>query len=293
MTSVRQAAKSEIAEQSGSNYADREAAFLTKHNKLPLLATELAAVGVSVRPTEAFDTDKLGTFSGEVTRALTPIECARRKAKLACELTGLDLGLGSEGSFGGGPMPGFVNWDEEILVMYDKANDFEIVAYVQGPIKVADFTPSSLLQLKSQLKKHEEGQGWMVNASGILAKGLCQFDDILGVLDTHGLASDEKLMQRQVRLEPDFRAMHCPERQNYIRQAAQQLKQRIAAECPLCGTSNFWRVDVVSGATCSACGVPSEHPKAYIKRCTGCEHEVQEASESQFIDPAKCQQCNP
>ena len=131
-------------------------ALLTKHDKGGLIAAELAEVGLDVEVTSAFDTDNLGTFSGEVPRSLSPLECAKRKAQLACELTGLNIGLGSEGSFGGGPMPGFVNWDEEILVMYDKQADLEIVAYVQGPIKVGDFTPLSIEQLKNQIKKADK-----------------------------------------------------------------------------------------------------------------------------------------
>lgn len=281
-----------MVENSGDNET-RQGALLTKHEKLTLISEHLADVGISVQETSAFDTDNLGTFSGEVPRSLSPLECAKRKAKLACELTGLDIGLGSEGSFGGGPMPGFVNWDEEILVMYDKQTDFEIVAYVQGPIKVGDFTPLSIEQLRNQLKKFDANQGWMVSTDTLLAKGLQCFEQVLEVLDSHGLADDEILSRRKVRVSPDFRAMMCPERQDYIRQAAKQLKQRIAAQCPICGTSDFWRVEAVSGAICSACGVPSEHPKAFIKRCRECNHEVQEDSDTPYIDPGKCQICNP
>jgi len=56
------------------------------------------ALNWQVVSTDAFDTDQLGTFSGETSRTLSPSDCAARKAHLACELTGLSMGLGSEGS---------------------------------------------------------------------------------------------------------------------------------------------------------------------------------------------------
>ena len=75
-----------------------EAALLTKHHKLALIAPALATAGIQVRSTDAFDTDTLGSFSGETPRLQTPLECARTKARLAAELTGLPIGIGSEGS---------------------------------------------------------------------------------------------------------------------------------------------------------------------------------------------------
>ena len=45
-------------------------------------------------------------------------------------LTGEQFGLGSEGSFGGGPYPGLMNWDEEVICFYDKRTGIAI--YVSG-----------------------------------------------------------------------------------------------------------------------------------------------------------------
>jgi hypothetical protein len=68
-------------------------ALLTKHDKAGMVAPALAPLGLEVLATDGFDTDTLGTFSGEVERTLSPLECARRKARLACELTGLPVAV--------------------------------------------------------------------------------------------------------------------------------------------------------------------------------------------------------
>lgn len=274
-------------------FSGRKAALLTKHEKLPLVSPYLLEVGLSVSLTSAFNTDELGTFSGEIARKLLPVECARQKAKLAIELTGLDVGIGSEGSFGGGPMPGLMNWDDEILVLYDALNDFEIVSLAQGPVKASDFSMTSLSVLKKHLDSFDKDQAWILKTDSALVKGLKGYREISLQLEKHGLLSESQYKQQQVRLEPDLRAMNCPERQYYIRQAAQQLSQRIQSLCPSCNAPDFWRAEAVRGAPCLACGLPSDVPKAFIKRCTVCQLEEQEPSDTQFIEPGQCQLCNP
>lgn len=89
----------------------KNAALLTKHRKSQQLAPVLYDIGIELVEIDFFDTDELGTFSGEIERKLSPKDCALIKAKKAVELTGLNVGLGSEGSFGGGPLAGFMNWN--------------------------------------------------------------------------------------------------------------------------------------------------------------------------------------
>lgn len=287
------AQKIENAADTSIGFEGRRAAFLTKHEKVPLISQSLLRVGIDVMLTEEFDTDELGTFSGDVARKLTPLECARFKAQKACEVTGLDMGIGSEGSFGGGPMPGFVNWDEEFLVLYDKKHNLEVVAFVQGPIKVSDLKVSSLAKIEYLIKQFGQQQIWTLKTSSNLYKGIRSFAEVVQYLKTYGIAEDNHLKQQDVRLEPDYRAMHCPERQEYIRQAAEQLRARLMSLCPKCQTPDFWRTDIVKGAPCMGCHLPTEHPKAYVLSCKTCQYENQEPSDKEFIDPAQCQFCNP
>ena len=111
----------------------------TKHKKAPLVAPALEPLGFKVFTTDLFDTDTLGMFSHEVQRHGSANTAALTKAQRACELTDEQFGLGSEGSFGGGPYPGLMNWDEEVICFYDKHNNNAIYGYAGGP-----FSPSSL-----------------------------------------------------------------------------------------------------------------------------------------------------
>jgi hypothetical protein len=56
-------------------------------------------LGVICFVNENFDTDLLGTFTGEIERKLDPIATARQKCLLAMKLSNCDLGVASEGSF--------------------------------------------------------------------------------------------------------------------------------------------------------------------------------------------------
>ena len=75
-------------------FISRKLIIATKHKKesviAPILEKEL---GVRCFTDETFDTDTLGTFTGEIERELDPIATARRKCLLAMELNNCDLGV--------------------------------------------------------------------------------------------------------------------------------------------------------------------------------------------------------
>ena len=90
-----------------SVYSGRGVALLTQHGKERMIAPVLeSALGCRVERVTGYDTDQLGTFTRDVPRAGTQIEAARKKARIGMELSGLSLGLASEGSFGPDPMGG-------------------------------------------------------------------------------------------------------------------------------------------------------------------------------------------
>ncbi|MCR9184244.1 MAG: hypothetical protein NXH81_02475 [Halieaceae bacterium] len=268
-------------------------ALLTRHGKGALVEAPLAALGLDVRVTDAFDTDQLGTFSGEVARTLSPLDCARRKAQLACELTGLDLGLGSEGSFGGGPMAGFMNWDEELLLLWDRRSGREIVARAAGPVRVAAFIWESEPQLLTQLAPFPSAQGWIIRHPAGVSKGLCGAAAVLAELRTNVLPRSSADDTDPVRIEPDLRAMHCPERQAYIRQAAEQLAERLQTTCPHCAAPDFWPDRFEPGLPCADCDAPTALSLAAIRCCSACGHEEREPVAEKFAEPQYCSWCNP
>jgi hypothetical protein len=272
---------------------EQQAALLTKHQKLTLIAPALAQVGIIVELTEAYDTDQLGTFSAEIPRTQSPLDCAKTKAKLACEATGLAMGIGSEGSFGGGPAPGLLNWDDELLCLFDRRKGQFIIAYASGPVPLSDLETDQIDRIRQHLEQHDATQGWILRYGSGLTKGLIGFDAFYGALQQANLISHSAQLQEVVRVSPDLRAHLCPARQRYIQQAAAQLADRLQAFCPVCQAADFWRKERETGLPCSACSYPTQRVKYYIKRCDCCGHTEQEAATEALADPTYCPLCNP
>lgn len=277
----------------GQTFALANTAILTKHQKLPLVAPALSALGFHLQLTEDFDTDTLGTFAGEIPRQLSPLECVKTKAKLAAELTGLRFGIGSEGSFGGGPMPGLVNWDNELLCMYDSQVEQFIIARGAGPFSLASLITDDLAMMQTHLEKSSINQGWICTSSVGLVKGLIGFSSLLSYLQSSDLLKSPAFCREKITLSPDLRAHLCPERQQYIQQAALQLAERIQARCPVCAAADFWRKAAETGLNCAACDYPTPQIKHYIKQCECCGHKAYETATSEYADPMHCPRCNP
>jgi hypothetical protein len=90
-------------------YEGRPVAFLTQHGKQDLVRGPLeTALGCRLVHTDAHDTDQLGTFTRELTRAGSQLDAARKKATLGMALTGTSVGMASEGSFGPDPFGAFM-----------------------------------------------------------------------------------------------------------------------------------------------------------------------------------------
>lgn len=86
-------------------YVDRRVALLTQHGKEAVLGEVLGeALACKVERIEGFDTDTLGTFTRDIARVGNQLEAARRKARIGMQLSGLPIGLASEGSFGPDPV---------------------------------------------------------------------------------------------------------------------------------------------------------------------------------------------
>jgi len=72
----------------------------TKHGKHRQIAPAFSAVlGATVTAAAGVDTDRFGTFTGEVPRTLSPRDTAVAKARLAVAVSDIPYGLASEGSY--------------------------------------------------------------------------------------------------------------------------------------------------------------------------------------------------
>lgn len=91
---------------------------------LPLLKKDLR---IKYLTTSEFNTDKFGTFSGEIARDYPPLQTLRMKALAAMELYEETLVVASEGSFGAHPLSPFISANEEFVIQLDTLNELEIV----------------------------------------------------------------------------------------------------------------------------------------------------------------------
>lgn len=99
----------------------------TMHGKAAVIAPPLSALGIGVVVPEALDTDRFGTFSGEVARVGTMEQAARAKARAAVAMTGLPVGIASEGAYGPHPVVPFLALAQEMILWHEAATGREIV----------------------------------------------------------------------------------------------------------------------------------------------------------------------
>ncbi len=98
-------------------FQGRKLLVATKHKKEEVIAPILEKeFGVQCYTSNSFDTDLLGTFSGEVPRKEDALTTLRTKCFLSLDSTDCDLVVASEGSFGSHPVIFFAQANEEIYV---------------------------------------------------------------------------------------------------------------------------------------------------------------------------------
>jgi hypothetical protein len=279
--------------------------FLTRHGKQEQIREPLErALGCRIVHTDAYDTDLLGSFTGEVARAGTALEAARRKAQLAMDLLGLDVGLGSEGMFGADPVGGLLPWNHEILVWVDRVRRVEVVGSVQGPamhgrLEVRDAEALEPAAARLGFPVHAlvlRAAGDVVgdDATAQVHKGVATTADLRRAFEVCRVASPSRL----VRIETDLRAHLNPTRQRAIAAAAADLAQRLRCRCPACAAPGFGRERLEPGRICRGCGAPTRSPIAEILACVSCGHRARrsldaEPGTSPTADPAVCDRCNP
>ncbi len=277
-------------------FEGRRLIIATKHQKEQVIAPLLEdALGVTCFVDESFDTDLLGTFSGEVERELDPVSTARLKCLKAMELNNCDLGVASEGSFGVHPSIFFASADDEFLIFIDRKNDLEIIARelstetnfngkaIKSEKDLMDF--SELVKFPSHaliLKKSKE-------VTVDIVKAITSFEVLKNTF--HMLLQKHKT----VFVETDMRALYNPSRMLVIEATAKKLVTKIQSSCPECQTPGFGVTDLKKGLPCDLCGSPTKSTLSLIYACQKCEHLSEELypNNKKVEDPMYCDCCNP
>ena len=277
-------------------FRGRNAVIATRHKKeqviQPVLEQEL---GVTCFVPDSFDTDVLGTFSGEVERKDDPLTTARKKCHMAMEITNCDLAIASEGSFGPHPTIFFVPADDELLVFIDKKNNLEIIV---RELSTATNFNGSTINTEQELRAFADaaqfpGHGLIARKSKDdytkIEKGITDWERLSGIyhqfIQSHG----------SFYLETDMRAMYNPTRMNVIATAARKLTDKIKNCCPVCHTPGLGITEVKQGLPCAICSFPTRSTLSYIYTCQRCNYQTEEKFPKGKLteDPMYCDVCNP
>ena len=280
-------------------FAGRVLGVATIHGKERVIGPAL----VDVLPIAGFhaiagvDTDRFGSFSGEVQRILTPLEAAITKARHGAEVSGMDLVIASEGSFGPYPPAPFLSCDEEFLVLYD-ARDGQVFIHRKvflGPVfggeECATLVDVQALAERLRFPSHHlvvrRAEKWRIGDA--VTKGIDDMDHLRhtaqALIAAHGSCW----------VETDLRAMGNPTRMQAIADTAAELAAELARTCPVCGTCWFHITNIRKGLPCGLCGWPTASIRTQVRSCTHCaHHELEPRADGRTEeDPRYCDHCNP
>lgn len=279
-----------------SIYTGQKIALLTQHGKEQVLAPVLEpALGCEIERVSGFDTDQLGTFSRDIPRPGSQLDAARRKARIGMELSGLPLGLASEGSFGPDPFAGMFSWNIELLVFIDANLGIEIVGMAQGPGHSAHLQTADWLAIEAFAHQQDfPAQQLVLRPHGQddprIYKGIADWSQLKACFD-------EALPQSangQVFIETDLRAFANPSRMQNIELAGRDLLQRIQSSCPVCEAPGYWVAGRQPGLPCSACGLPTSNYLSEVWQCVRCAHKaILPRADRAVAEPQQCYYCNP
>jgi hypothetical protein len=279
-------------------FAGRTVVIATMHHKEkvigPLLEKEL---GLSIVVPNNFNTDAFGTFTREIQRDGSQLNAARKKAKAAMDLMGLDLAVSSEGSFGPHPSIPFVLSGLELVLLIDRKHNVEI----RGHHRTSKINVSSA-SVRSVEEALAVAKDWGFPEHGIIVRksehgnaGIHKDVDSFEKLESRVSEILRQPFTRTVFLETDMRAHKNPLRMEGIQKATEDLIKNIRSVCPRCNSPGFVVTEVQGGLPCERCGSPTDVPMLEIFSCAKCGHKESKkiTAHNTFADAEHCERCNP
>jgi hypothetical protein len=203
--------------------------------------------------------------------------------------------LASEGSFGAHPIMGFIAANEEVLLLCDYTNGFEIKTKVIST--KTNFSGQAFEKWEDVLsyaeRVHFPSHGLIVRPSnGAISevhKGICSWEQLEQSFYYFHRSWGSAFV------ETDMRAHYNPTRMAIIHEAASQLLKVLMNSCPICEGPGFEVKDVIRGLPCGLCNKPTKAAKAHVYYCQHCKHEetINSSNETIYEDPMFCDVCNP
>ncbi len=296
---VRMTGRPRVSSVGLDRFAGRNLGVATIHGKEQVIGPALMKVLplANVVRIEGIDTDRFGAFSGEVKRMLDPLNACKAKAVHGAEVSGLDLVVASEGSFGPYPPAPFMTCDEEVLVLYDARDErfftFRNVALetVFGGEECTTWEQVRAFADRMRFPEHglvlRPREQW--SRGDAMYKGI-QDEGFLrrmaeGIIGDHGSCW----------VETDLRAMMNPTRMHMIGETAKRFAAELEHVCPSCSACWFRVTDTRNGLPCSLCSWPTESVRGLVRGCWSCGYEAfhPRLDGKQEEDPRYCDHCNP
>lgn len=249
-------------------------ALATNHGKERAFGRPMrVAFGYQMIVPGQINTDIFGTFTGEIARSGNAVETAYAKARLGMQLTGLERGLASEGSFGAHPVLPFTTLATEIIVFADNFRDFQVSEQIiTTNSNFAHILTLSFENLENFLLKIGFPSHAVIvrpNITGdhqMMYKGLQSVDSVKKAVKLCCKVSEDLL----ARVETDMRAHMNPTRMRTLGRLAVKLARRMLSLCPRCNTPGFGLTEVERGLECRECGLPTLIVCAEIHSCFKC-----------------------
>lgn len=277
-------------------FSGRRLLIVTKHQKEEVIAPLLEkALGVSCFVSKDFDTDSLGTFSGEISRKDDAITTLRKKCLEGMQLEGFDLAVATEGSFGNHPTVFFAPANDEFIMLVDKKNNIEIIERIL--CLETNYDSSEVFtkeELKAFLDKIQFPSHGVILKNALenwtkIYKGITDYDSLEKLYDEIVTATNSCY------IETDMRALFNPTRMKVIHDVCFKLINKLHSVCPECLFPGFGVVGAQAGLLCNSCSMPTRSTSAHIYQCKHCHYEskVLYPNGKESEDPMYCDFCNP
>lgn len=278
------------------NFRHSKIALLTKHEKELVIEPLLKHfLGTEIELINNYNTDVFGAFTRDIARKNSQIETLREKAKIAIEISGLDIGFASEGSFSIDPYYGMLPWNLEMVMLMDRKNNIEITGVAQKPYlaiqdKIA--TEEELLQIVNKINFPTNGLILRPNDEHdkTILKDSCNLEELVQNFYKCKTYSNNGI----VFVENDCRAHKNIERMNVIELAVVNLLMKLHSFCPNCNFPGFWVSRGEPGLPCSNCGNETDITKYIVYTCSACKYEkLITRNDIDTVDLGNCNYCNP
>ena len=270
--------------------------LVSKHQKENVIAPLFAKAFQANLQVLDFDTDTLGTFSGEIERPASQSETALLKIEaFAKQYPFAKLIMSSEGAFFPHPEIPMLTVNTELVVLKSFEQNWVVKGFNNtyetnaASITVKDW--SELETFANKIGFPEQGIILMSDEPVIQERKIYKNNPDIHSLHVHF----DTLIQNSntVIAETDLRAMHNPTRMQQIGLATENLIENLLSSCPNCNTPGFSKKDMMSGLPCCWCNTPTRLTGAYIYSCDNCQFKKEEKVKEPCADPQYCDVCNP